>query len=56
MGQVAFTAELRMQIVANLSSHEVRTHPLEGRRHAAVALVLLDSDAELHGDDDTVKN
>ena len=53
MGQVAFTAELRMQIVANLSSHEVRTHPLEGRRHAAVALVLLDSDAELHGDDDT---
>lgn len=48
-----FTIELRERIAANLASHDVREHPLEGRRHAAVALVLIDSDPELHGADDT---
>lgn len=47
-----FTAELRDRITDNLHRHRVREHPLDGRRHAAVALVLLDSDAELHGADD----
>jgi len=53
MSEIAFTEDLRARIVANLADHDVRTHPLEGRRHAAVALVVLDSDAELHGGDDT---
>lgn len=47
-----FDQELRMRITQNLSAHPVRVHPLEGRRHAAVALVLLDSDADLHGVDE----
>ena len=47
-----FTPELRAQIAANLARHDVREHDRRGRRHAAVALVLLDSDAELHGSDD----
>lgn len=47
-----FTAELRAKIAANLAQHDLLEHPLEGRRHAAVGLVLLDSDAELHGADD----
>jgi 8-oxo-dGTP pyrophosphatase MutT (NUDIX family) len=49
---VEFTEELRAQITINLARHQVREHPLDGRRHAAVALVLLDSDADLHGADD----
>jgi len=49
---VDFTPELLARITANLAHHDVREHALEGRRHAAVALVLLDSDAELHGSDD----
>jgi len=50
---VEFCAALRAQIQANLKNHQVREHALDGRRHAAVALVLLDSDADLHGSDDT---
>ena len=49
-----FTDELRAEITSNLARHEVREHALDGRRHAAVALVLLDSDADLHGSDDLV--
>src|SRR3954469_2567110 len=43
---VAFDDALRSTISANLAAHERREHPLEGRRHAAVAVVLVDSDAE----------
>ena len=50
---VEFSDALRASIVAHLDRHEVRTHPLDGRRHAAVALVVLDSDADLHGGDET---
>lgn len=50
---VMFTDSLRSSIVERLATHEVREHPLDGRRHAAVALVLLDSDADTHGGDDT---
>lgn len=42
---------LRGRLAANLLAHEVRTHPLDGRRHAAVAIVVVDSDPEAHGDD-----
>jgi len=52
-GDVDFDAAMRARIANNLANHEVREHPLDGRRHAAVALVLLDSDAELHGHDET---
>ena len=50
--EVEFTDALRAQITHNLTQHAVREHPLDGRRHAAVALLLIDSDAGLHGDDD----
>ncbi|MFN8112778.1 MAG: CoA pyrophosphatase [Solirubrobacterales bacterium] len=35
---------LREQLGANLDRHERRRLPLEGRRHAAVAMVVVDSD------------
>jgi 8-oxo-dGTP pyrophosphatase MutT (NUDIX family) len=43
---VVFGDELRTRLAANLSAHERRAQPLDGRRHAAVAIVVLDSDAE----------
>jgi 8-oxo-dGTP pyrophosphatase MutT (NUDIX family) len=43
---VAFDDALRSTISANLAAHERREHPLDGRRHAAVAVVLVDSEAE----------
>ncbi len=39
----AYDDELRALIQANLALHELRTHSLDGRRHAAVAIVLIDS-------------
>jgi len=50
---VSFDDDLRSRLQANLTSHPVREHPLDGRRHAAVALVLLDSQADEHGTDET---
>ncbi len=44
---------LRHLLAANLDRFEVREHALDGRRHAAVAVIVLDSDAELHGHDPT---
>ena len=52
-GHQPFDRALRDRIRAHLDAHDVREHPLDGRRHAAVALVVLDSDAVLHGGDDT---
>jgi 8-oxo-dGTP pyrophosphatase MutT (NUDIX family) len=43
---VAFNDSLRSAISANLAAHERREHALDGRRHAAVAVVLVDSVAE----------
>ncbi|HVM54338.1 MAG TPA: CoA pyrophosphatase [Acidimicrobiales bacterium] len=43
--------DLRAEMEANLAAHERLAIPLEGRRHAAVALVVVDSDAEVHGAD-----
>jgi 8-oxo-dGTP pyrophosphatase MutT (NUDIX family) len=48
---IPFTEDLRRRLEASLSAHERREHPLDGRRHAAVALVLVDSDAERHDGD-----
>src|SRR3954449_5432355 len=45
-GMFAFDDALRSRISANLGAHERREHALDGRRHAAVAVVLVDSDAE----------
>ena len=43
---VAFDEALRATLRANLGAHGRRQEPLDGRRHAAVAVVVLDSDAE----------
>lgn len=50
---VTFDQDLRARLSANLANHEVRRHELDGRRHAAVAVVVIDSDADLHGADPT---
>jgi 8-oxo-dGTP pyrophosphatase MutT (NUDIX family) len=48
---IDYSADLRTRLRTALSAHERREHPLEGRRHAAVAVVLVDSDAERHDGD-----
>jgi 8-oxo-dGTP pyrophosphatase MutT (NUDIX family) len=42
---------LRGRLSDALAAHPRRELPLDGRRHAAVALVLVDSDPDVHGDD-----
>lgn len=51
---IPYDEDLRARLAANLARHEVLDHDLAGRRHAAVAVIVIDSDAELHGDDPTV--
>jgi 8-oxo-dGTP pyrophosphatase MutT (NUDIX family) len=46
-----FDDQLRARLVTNLAAHERWELPLDGRRHAAVAVVVVDSDAVDHGDD-----
>jgi 8-oxo-dGTP pyrophosphatase MutT (NUDIX family) len=48
---IAFDEDLRKLVTARLAEHERREHPLEGRRHAAVAMVLVDSDPARHDGD-----
>jgi ADP-ribose pyrophosphatase YjhB (NUDIX family) len=48
---IPFTDELRRTLQAHLEAHERREHPLDGRRHAAVAIALVDSDPERHDGD-----
>lgn len=43
---IPFDNNLRAGVGANLDAHERCGQPLDGRRHAAVAVVLVDSDAE----------
>ncbi len=50
--EVPFDSDLRERLHRHLSSHDVRTHPADGRRRAAVSVVVIDSDADLHGDDE----
>ena len=40
---VTYSAELRERLSANLAAHERRPHTLAGRKHAAVAIVIVDS-------------
>src|SRR5438445_7519629 len=46
-----FDDELRARLVANLASHERTALHVEGHRRAAVAVVVVDSDHEVHGTD-----
>ena len=48
---IVYDDELRERLRSNLASFEPRHHQLDGRRHAAVSVVVLDSDAQLHGVD-----
>jgi 8-oxo-dGTP pyrophosphatase MutT (NUDIX family) len=48
---IAYTDELRERLAANTRRHQRREHSLDGRKHAAVAIVVVDSDAERHGRD-----
>jgi 8-oxo-dGTP pyrophosphatase MutT (NUDIX family) len=48
---VHFGDELRAQLADNLARHDRLAFDLDGRRHAAVAIVVVDSDAVRHGDD-----
>jgi 8-oxo-dGTP pyrophosphatase MutT (NUDIX family) len=45
---VQFDDSLRAELAANLEAHERRATPLEGRRHAAVAVVIVDGDPVRH--------
>jgi len=47
---IEYSAALRAQLHTNLAGHPRASHALEGRRHAAVAIVLVDSDASHDGD------
>jgi len=46
---IDFDDDLRSRLAGNLDAHERRELPLDGRRHAAVAVVVIDSDAERDG-------
>lgn len=48
---IPFDDPLRTRLTANLSRLERVAIPLDGRRHAAVAVVVVDSDAIAHADD-----
>ena len=43
---IPYSTALRDQLAGNLARHTRREHPLDGRRHAAVAIVVVDSDFE----------
>ena len=48
---IRYDDALRTQLTTRLSAHPRREHPLEGRKRAAVAIVLVDSDAAVHDGD-----
>jgi 8-oxo-dGTP pyrophosphatase MutT (NUDIX family) len=52
MGEpVPYRDELRSELAGRLATHTRREHPLDGRKHAAVAIVLTDSDPARHDHD-----
>lgn len=58
---IPYDHDLRDRIRRNLEGHDRRIHPLHDRRHAAVAIVLVDSDPDDHDDpfpvgDDPLRN
>ncbi len=48
MDPVTYDADLRERLCANLAAHDRAELPLDGRRAAAVAIVLVDSTAQDH--------
>jgi 8-oxo-dGTP pyrophosphatase MutT (NUDIX family) len=50
-GVIDFEEGLRARLAANLRAHDRRRERLEGRRHAAVAIVVVDSDPVRDGDE-----
>ena len=46
---VAYDDELRSRLGRHLDAHEVRTHTDRGLKRAAVCIIVLDRDADLHG-------
>ena len=48
---IPYTEDLADRMRGNLAAHVRHHEPLDGRRHAAVAVVVVDSDAERHGHD-----
>ena len=52
--EVTFDISLRRQLRSNLDQHQVREHLDDGLIQAAVCVVVLDSDAVVHGDDPLV--
>lgn len=50
-GPIPFTDDLRRRLTINLSAHDRRNRDLGELRHAAVAVVIVDSDAERHDGD-----
>lgn len=50
-GPIDYDDRLRERLIERLTTHERRSAALDGRKHAAVAIVLVDSDAELHDGD-----
>jgi 8-oxo-dGTP pyrophosphatase MutT (NUDIX family) len=51
VASLVFGPDLRRRLAANLARHVRLAFPLEERRHAAVAVVVVDSDADRHGAD-----
>ncbi len=48
---IPYSDELRDLLAEHLSRHQRRTHELGGRKHAAVAIVVVDSDPVVHDGD-----
>ena len=48
---IPYDDSLRERLQHNIAAHERREHDLGERRHAAVAIVVVDSDPIRHGDD-----
>ena len=53
MSDLPFGDELRATLTRNLARHDRLTMDADGAHRAAVAIVVVDSDAERHGDDPT---
>ncbi len=51
---IPYSDELRKRLARNLERHRRRSHELDGRKHAAVAIVLVDSHPADHDDDPVV--
>jgi len=50
---VTYNDDLRYRLATNLRAHPTRFHHLGQRRHAAVAVIVIDSDETQHGHDPT---